>query len=194
MAEGEAAGVEEALEVGAHDARLDGGRGRVLIDTERPAQLRQVDGDRGSVAGWLDAADDGRAAAERDDGQSVATGEPQDLQHVLLRRRRNDNVGRTRHLAPADANQVLVPLAQAEDGAGGVVGRHSLSADDGGQLRDDAFGHAAGRHADRGRRIQTLGRLALAQAVAHVGPETIAVRQMVGLVLASPAPPFGSHY
>src|SRR3990172_7478886 len=158
-----------------------------------PAEFSQVKSDRRPFAGRLDAAYDRRATPERYNRQPLSPRNFEDFEHLFLRLRPHDHIGRLGHFAATDTDEVFVAFSEAEADAVGDLSGHALLANGATQLRGDAVGQAAGRQCDIGEGLKPWRRVRIAQTVAKVGPEPLRVRQVVRLAFPSPPPPLGSH-
>jgi hypothetical protein len=96
VAERVAALAEQRLGLGAAQACLERRHSRDLVELEQPIQSPDIQGDRGgeALAARRQAADDRRAAAERDDRDSLLRAHPQHGQNLVVGARKHDRIGR----------------------------------------------------------------------------------------------------
>lgn len=87
MAEGEPFGLQPLLEVGAEDPGLDGCRQGLLVDVDDLAEAGETDAHAAVEVRpeGVDASDDARSTAERDDGDALVGADSQQLVDLGVR-------------------------------------------------------------------------------------------------------------
>ncbi len=132
MAEGEAARAEQLLGLRTGGAGAEGREERDLVEREEGGGAGEVERDDGAVrpARGVDASDDGRAAAEGDDGDVALGAEAEHRSDFVVVGGRGDRVGRGLRVVQAAAQQVGGALASEMQQPHLVVARHLITAHD----------------------------------------------------------------
>jgi hypothetical protein len=127
VAEGVAAFGEQRLGLGGAQAGLQGGGAGDLVEVEQAVHVPQVEGDEVGGSGPAlggEAADDGRAAAEGDEGQAVPGAGVEYGQHLVMAVREDDGGRGVGGVAGPHPQQVGGGLAAGVADPGLGVGAH----------------------------------------------------------------------